>query len=169
MHIFLIGFMGSGKSYWGQRLAESMGRRFIDLDSVIEEKQKKSIAAIFEDNGEQHFRELERQELGRLIEKPEPMVIACGGGTPCYFDNMLFMKQNGLVVWLDPTVASLEKRLKPEKDKRPLIRSVPDEQLAVFIEEKLKERIPFYSGAHLHIFDEPFTLEKILQQIKDAN
>jgi shikimate kinase len=160
--------MGSGKSYWGQPLADRMGMPFTDLDLAIEQVQGQSIAAIFEAKGEDFFRLLERQALERLVAESPSMVIACGGGTPCFFDNVAFMKQHGLVVWLDAPIAEIVRRLLPEKAKRPLIRNIPDDRLADFIRSKLNERNPFYLQADVRIGEGSFTLDKIIQQIENA-
>ena len=111
MKIFLLGFMGSGKSYVGKQLAERIGLDFIDLDHWIEEQEGESIAHIFKTKGEIAFREKERDALHEMAAK-ENLLIACGGGTPCFFDNMEWMKKRGVVVFLQVDEGVLFSRLK---------------------------------------------------------
>lgn len=160
--------MGSGKSYWGQPLADRLGIPYADLDNEIEQFQKQSIASLFETKGEDFFRRLERQTLERLVSDSPSKVIACGGGTPCFFDNIAFMKNNGLVVWLDVPLEEMVRRLLPEKAKRPLISGIPDDQVADFIRSKLNERVPFYMQADVRIREGSFTLDKIIENIENA-
>lgn len=144
MRIFLIGFMGSGKSYVGSRLADLLGYTFIDLDDKIEEKTQKNIARIFEEEGEDYFRILERDTL-QSLDKHNNAVIACGGGTPCFYNNMEWMKNHGKTIYLDLPPAILVQRLKNEKEHRPLIKDLSDKgELLHFIEKKLSERVGFY-------------------------
>src|SRR5437773_8673578 len=103
MTIFLIGFMGSGKSLIGQELAALMKYKFLDTDSLIETKRKKSIAKLFATEGEEYFREIERKTLLSL-KKARNTVIATGGGMPCYFENMQWMNSNGVTVYLDSSI-----------------------------------------------------------------
>jgi shikimate kinase len=146
MQIYLIGFMGSGKSYTGQQLAQLLNRRFIDLDDWIEQEEALSIREIFEQQGEGHFRQAEAQALRQMVQEP-PAVIATGGGTPCFYQNMEWMNANGLTVYLDTAPEVLLQRLKSGRDHRPLIRSLTDEGLRAYISQKLRERRPFYQQA----------------------
>ncbi len=149
MRIFLLGFMGSGKTYTGSRLALQLEFPFIDLDQYIVEQAGKSIVQIFEEDGEDYFRELERQSLHQMLEH-ENAVIGCGGGTPCFFDNMQWMKQHGKTIYLTLPAGILEKRLLKEKDHRPLIKNLDnDGQLRAYIDSKLAERNPFYHQADI--------------------
>ena len=145
MRIYLIGFMGSGKSYTGKNLADLMHYPFYDLDTVIEEKAGQTIKSIFAEHGEAYFRATERDTLQQL--KPENAIISCGGGTPCFFDNMDWINDNGISVFLDTSVPLLISRLEKEKDKRPLLKRKSFEELAIFIEQKIAERRPFYEQA----------------------
>src|SRR5271156_994519 len=104
MKIFLIGFMGSGKTHWGSRLAEKMQMPFFDLDSVIVQKEQKSIADIFTEKGEEYFRYLEKEILEELVLGEERFILSLGGGTPCFFNNIEFMKKHGKVIWLNTSV-----------------------------------------------------------------
>ena len=152
MHIFLIGFMGSGKSHWGKIWADKYGLSFFDLDEEIEEKAGSTISEIFKSEGEEYFRELESSTLHSFKDKSN-YVLACGGGTPCFNDNIEWMNQQGTTIYLNTSTDTLFNRLKEEKDKRPLIKVLPDAQLYTFIQNKIKEREPYYSKAKI-ILDE---------------
>lgn len=147
-HIFLLGFMGCGKSYWGKLLAQHLGLPFLDLDDFIEEKLEKSIAQIFNEMGENGFREMETEALRLAISYP-PAVIACGGGTPCFGENMVWMNETGITIYIKTEPALLTSRLKGEQNKRPLLANVNDEGMENFIETKLLEREDCYSEAHI--------------------
>lgn len=149
MRIFLIGFMGSGKTYTGKRLAAALGCDFYDLDALIEEKEGCKIASIFEEKGETWFRKLEQKTLHETA-KWERAVISCGGGTPCFFDNMAWMNAQGITIWLDTPVDTILYRLQRKPHKRPLLTGLEtDEQWLAFIERKFEERRPFYSRAQI--------------------
>ncbi len=146
--IFLIGFMGSGKTYWGKKWAQQHGLDFYDLDELIEEEHKKTIATIFEKEGEDFFRQVESVSLKKLADK-DKCIIACGGGTACYNDNIQWMNENGLTVYLQASPQYIYERVLEEKEKRPLIKKVSRAELLFFIEQKLKEREPFYNQAKI--------------------
>jgi shikimate kinase len=146
VRVFLIGFMGSGKTYWGKVWAKKMGLAFYDLDEIIEAKEGKSIAAIFEKEGEDYFRKAETEALHTFSEK-DGCIIACGGGAACFNDNMQWMNENGITVYLSATPQYILTRVKEEKGKRPLINKLNEAELLFFIEQKLKEREPFYNQA----------------------
>lgn len=144
--IFLIGYMGCGKSTLG-RLASSMsGRSFIDLDSYIEGRFHATVKEIFAEKGEEGFRQIERSMLHEVGEF-EDVIVACGGGTPCFFDNMEWMNMHGTTVYLDTSVDKLFTRLKRGKHKRPLIADKTDGELRDFIVGALMARMPHYSKA----------------------
>src|SRR5436190_1599204 len=126
MKIFLIGFMGTGKTHWGKRLSEKLHIPFFDLDEQIAEHEKKSITQIFAENGEEYFRLLEKDVLHIVSNYHKNFILACGGGTPCYYNNIDFINDQGISVWLNTTVDLLCQRLAKEKDKRPLISSLSD-------------------------------------------
>lgn len=150
--VFLVGFMGSGKSTLGKLIAAELGFSFLDLDQAIEEKYHNTISEIFSLHGEQGFREFEKDTLHSLVADTQ-VVIATGGGTPCFYDNMLWMLDHGLVIFLNCSVEVLMQRLQSEKEHRPLINHLDHTALQTFIEHKLSERLPFYSKAHLEVFD----------------
>ncbi|WP_442588956.1 shikimate kinase [Pedobacter sp. AW31-3R] len=150
MKIFLIGFMGCGKSTLGRKLAVKMAYDLIDLDHKVEEKTGSTIASYFAEHGEETFRKLERDTL-QSFPYPKNSVIATGGGTPCFFDNMDWMNANGLTVYIDMPAQALAKRLEKGAAKRPLLQGLNEEALVNFIEEKLAERRKYYENARLKI------------------
>ena len=168
MKIFLIGFMGCGKTHWGIELSHKLEIPFFDLDSVIEEKEEKDITSIFADMGEEYFRMLEKDVLYMLTESHDSFVMACGGGTPCFFNNIDYMKSRGTTVWINCSVECLHSRLVKEKDKRPLIRSLPDDELKTFIVRKYSDRKIFYQQASIILSEEEVTLDGLVTKIFDA-
>ena len=146
--IFLIGFMGSGKTYWGRKWAQQSGLAFYDLDEVIEKEQGKTISEIFEKDGEDYFRKIESTAL-RAFAETENCIIACGGGTACFNDNMQWMNEHGKTVYLSAIPQYIFDRVLEEKEKRPLIKKHNEAELLFFIEQKLKEREPFYNQAKI--------------------
>ena len=148
--IFLIGMMGSGKSYWAQKMAKWNKCVGYDLDALIEMNEEKTIAEIFNEDGEDYFRKVEAKIL-RWFKEKKKFIIATGGGTPCFQENMHWMKKEGIVIWLDEPVEVLVKRLSPEKNKRPLIANLSDAEIAAYIEDKLVERHSFYSQANYRL------------------
>ncbi len=147
-HIFLLGFMGSGKTYLGERLAERLGWPFFDLDRLLEAGEGKTITTIFAEKGEAAFRDLEREYLHTLGNQA-PAVVATGGGTPCFFDNMNWMKAHGMTIYLKAPVEMLYERLHRERAGRPLLAGLSDGELRDFIEKKLGEREEWYRRAEM--------------------
>jgi shikimate kinase len=147
MRIILIGFMGSGKTHWGKQVAQRLQLPFFDLDEVVVTEEGKSVAEIFAAFGEEYFRMKEKQMLEQLVEENESMVLSCGGGTPCFFNNIEFMKKYGIVVWLNTHVDILLQRLLSERLKRPLIKDIGDDELRSYIIKKLNERRMYYEQA----------------------
>lgn len=144
--IFLVGFMGSGKTTSGRQLARAAGYEFVDLDTAIELETGLDINSIFEQHGEKYFRSIEQRVLKSLISKNN-IVVATGGGTPCFHNNMQWMKANGVTVYLDTHPGVLYYRLAPLKAKRPLIKSLTDVELIEFILDKLALREGIYQQA----------------------
>lgn len=149
--IFLIGYMGAGKTTLGKAFARALGLTFVDLDWYIEERFHKSIRQLFAERGEEGFRELEKRMLHEAGDF-EDVVISVGGGTPCFFDNMEYMNEAGETVFLDVNIQVLFRRLKVAKQQRPLLDGKSDEELMQFIREALDKRLPFYTKAK-HIFN----------------
>lgn len=146
--IFLIGYMGAGKTTLGKAFSRELGLTFIDLDWYIEERFHKTVQQLFSERGEQGFRELEQKMLHEVAEF-EDVVISAGGGTPCFFDNMDYMNACGDTVFLQVEPEVLFRRLKVAKQQRPLLANKSDEELMNFICEALQNRHPFYSQAKL--------------------
>lgn len=144
--IFLIGFMGSGKSYWGNIWHQQSGLPFFDLDAVIEAQEQKTIAQIFEQHGEAYFRAAETAAVKAFANK-QNCIVACGGGTPCFNNNMQWMNNNGTTVYLKATPQQIYNRVITEQDKRPIIKNIPPHELLAFIDKKLAEREMFYTQA----------------------
>ena len=148
--VFLMGYMGSGKSSLAKRLANKLDFSFVDLDKLIEERAKMTIAQIFEQKGESEFRLIEQQALHSCF-KLQNVVIALGGGTPCFFDNMKLIQQNGVGVYLKMPASALASRLANAKVIRPLIAGMNEFEVLEFIQQQLGEREKYYLGAHLII------------------
>lgn len=148
--IFLIGYMGSGKTTLGRALAKELGWEFIDLDQYIEGRYRSKVKDIFAAHGEDGFRDIERRMLHEVAEF-EDVVIACGGGTPCYFDNMEHMGARGVTVYLTVPVERLALRLSlpGANAKRPLIAGKSEAELLEFIRTALAQREPYYSRAQI--------------------
>jgi len=160
--IFLIGYMGSGKTTVGQLLATQLGYSFIDMDNHIEGKLFKSVSQIFAELGEDQFRLLEKQCLHEVAEFDQ-VVISTGGGVPCFFDNMKYMNKQGVTVYLKLSSADLAERLEQSHaNKRPLLANRKGEELLHFISEELVKREPFYSQAAFSVSGE---IESTVSQI----
>jgi shikimate kinase len=144
--IYIIGFMGSGKTTTGKKLAASLQWAFIDLDREIEAASGKTISEIFSESGEEYFRKIESDQLQNLDIK-EDTVISVGGGTPCFSGNMHFMNKTGIVVYLRMTPDQLRSRLSPDPDKRPLLKDINESDRYRYISEKLSEREIYYNMA----------------------
>ena len=162
MLFFLIGFMGSGKSHWGKIWAAEYKLGFIAMDEEIEMMERRSVTEIFESKGEKYFREVEAKLL-RSYTDIESTIIACGGGTPCFHDNMQWMNDHGLTIYLSSTPDEILRRLLKGQQKRPLINKLNQAELLFFIEKKLKEREPFYNQANI-ILDSAATTEHTFEE-----
>jgi len=142
--------MGSGKTTVGKALAKELGLPFYDLDWYIETRMRKKVSQIFAERGEEGFRQIERNMLHEVAEF-ENVVVSCGGGTPCFFDNMDYLNQQADVVWLKAEPEVLQKHLLMGKGDRPLLKGKSPDELLVFIREQLQVREPFYSKARYHL------------------
>jgi shikimate kinase len=163
--IFLIGFMGSGKSTTGRKLASQLNWSFIDLDEKIEEMEGMKIPDIFSLKGEPYFRKLETKALKEMKSETNT-VISTGGGTPCFGDNMYFMLSSGLTIYLKMTPASLKKRLTKLSEGRPLLKSIDRKDLLEYITSKLEEREKWYSMAEIIVSNFNTDLSDLLSLIK---
>ena len=148
--VYIIGFMGSGKSTAGKKLAAALGWTFIDLDRQIETAAGKSIPEIFSQDGEEKFRSLETEVL-RSLKSHVKTIVSTGGGTPCHADNMTFMIDTGVTVYLKMSTSQLVSRLLGSTGERPVLKNVPDDKLYDFIDEKLAVREKFYNKANIII------------------
>lgn len=148
--VFLIGYMGCGKTTLGEALALQLGLRFIDLDDFIESWQGMTVRKIFDEMGEERFRELEIEAL-QEIAAMRNVVVSCGGGTPCHGDNMALMNQAGITVWLTTCPDRITARLllPEQKVKRPKIVNLPDDAVLPLVEAELQARAPFYSQSQI--------------------
>ena len=144
--IILIGYMGAGKTTVGKDLAAELGLRFYDLDWYIESRMRKTVAQLFAELGEEGFRRIERNMLHEVAEF-EGVLISCGGGTPCFYDNMQYINQQGLTLYLKASPEVLYKHLKMGKSVRPLLLNKTPEEVQRFISEQLKAREQFYTRA----------------------
>ena len=144
--IVLIGYMGSGKTTVGKALAKEIGLPFYDLDWYIESRMRKKVSQIFAEQGEEGFRRIERNMLHEVAEF-EDVVVSCGGGTPCFFDNMDYLNNQAQVVYLKADPEVLHKHLLMGKGDRPLLKGKSPEELITFIREQLEKREPFYTKA----------------------
>lgn len=150
MRIFLIGFMGAGKSALGKGLAAELGLKFIDLDKEIEKHFGKDVSAIFASEGENVFRDTESQKLAEAIEGDD-FVLATGGGTPCFGDNMAQMNESGTTIYLKMSTDHLVQRLEPESETRPLLGGKKGHELWTLVHELLQEREPDYLKANYKV------------------
>ncbi|MEP7171403.1 MAG: shikimate kinase [Bacteroidota bacterium] len=165
MLVYLIGFMGCGKSKVGKQLAKKLNHEFIDFDELIEEQSGKKISEIFKDDGQQAFRNIETEIL-KSISGFENTVVSTGGGTPCFYDNMKLMNETGITVYIRMSAGSLFHRLAQSKTNRPLIAGLTDLKLMDFIIDTLSEREHFYMQAKHVVKGEDLKAEKILELLK---
>lgn len=168
MKIYLIGFMGSGKTHWGRLLSRKLGLPFFDLDEQIANAENKTINEIFESRGEEFFRVREKEILHIITESHSAFIMSCGGGAPCYFNNIEYMNQAGTTVWINASPDVIFERLLREKEHRPLLKSLSDEQLKTFIKKKFSDRRIFYEQANVVIEDETITLDRFIESIFHA-
>ena len=144
--IILIGYMGAGKTTVGKELAKSLGMTFYDLDWYIESRMRKTVKQIFDEGGEEAFRRIEHNMLHEVAEF-EDVVISCGGGTPCFFDNMEYLNRQGETIYLQATPEVLLKHLQMGKGVRPLLQNKTGEELLLHIKAQLDEREQHYLKA----------------------
>jgi shikimate kinase len=164
--IFLTGYMGSGKSSTGQLLASQLDYNFIDLDKFIEKEYKMTIPEIFSSKGEKEFRAMEHNCLKKVVEK-ENTVVACGGGTPCYYGNMELMNNNGTTVYLKMSVDTLVNRLLHAKDKRPLILNKTEKELKEFVNRQLEKREDIYHKAQYIVKAKELNVQELAAFVKE--
>ncbi|MCM1078699.1 MAG: shikimate kinase [Bacteroidales bacterium] len=168
--IILIGYMGVGKTTVGKALAKKLGLMFYDLDWYIESRMRKTVKQIFDERGEDGFRKIEHNMLHEVAEF-ENVIIACGGGTPCFFDNIDYMNRQADTIFLKGSPETIMKHLRMGKGVRPLLLGKNNEELREYIEESLMTRNPFYTKAKHTIEVQPMdSFEKtdsIVEEIRD--
>lgn len=162
--ILLIGFMAAGKTTLGKALARDLGLQFIDLDHYIENRYHNTVSQLFADRGEEGFRQIERNMLHEVTEF-EDVIIATGGGTPCFYDNMEYMNSKGITVFLQASVNVIYTRLTIARVQRPLVKGKTADELRQYIADMLEMRSPYYTRAH-HTFCADY-LENT-QQVSDS-
>ncbi len=169
MKIFLIGMPGSGKSTLGRSVARRLGYAFEDLDALITAQEGMSIPDIFKARGEEYFRQAEQTALhgtGPL----DRVVIATGGGTPCFFDNMAWMKSHGIAVWLDVSPGTIAGRMNRNAEasrQRPLFAGKSKAEIAATLADMHRKRLPFYQQAQVRVRENEARPNQVVQKIKD--
>ena len=168
--VILIGYMGSGKTTIGKALSKETGMMFYDLDWYIESRMRKSVSQIFAEKGEEGFRKIEHNMLHEVAEF-EDVIISCGGGTPCFFDNIDYLNQQGEVIYLKASPETLYKHLMMAKIERPLLKGKSTDELIAYITEHLKQREPFYEKARhmldVNVLDDYDKIKISVQQLRE--
>lgn len=163
---FLVGYMGCGKSTLGRRLARRLGVPFVDTDALVEQREGASVADVFRYEGEQRFREVEREVLEEAIAGHASAVISTGGGLPVWRDNMERMNAAGYTVYLRRSAGNIARRLSPYgRQKRPRLRGLDDEQLVDFMRRDMAEREPFYGRAALVVECDGCSDDELVERI----
>ena len=167
MKIVLLGYMASGKSSIGKRLSKKLSMNFLDLDDYIIEKEKMSISEIFKTKGEVYFRLIENKYLKEILAKDKDFILALGGGTPCYANNMEEInKADTNSIYLQGSTATMIERLIRKKSKRPLIASLSDDKIPEFVAKHLFERRPYYEQAKTTIKIDNKTKKEVAEELE---
>lgn len=166
MIISLLGYMGSGKTHISKNLSEKTNYKLIDLDEEIIRKNQKSISEIFADRGEIYFRKQEKEILDEILAKSEDIILSLGGGTPAYYNNMEMIKKKSTSIYLRANISTLTERILKEKEKRPLIAKISEEDLPEYIAKHLFERNFFYNQAQFTISTDAKSAEEIVNEIE---
>lgn len=166
MKLFLVGYMGCGKSSLGRKLARRLHARFVDTDALVEEREGASVADIFRYEGEERFREVERAVLDEVIAGPGDAVISTGGGLPLHGDNMERMDRAGLTVYLRRSAECIARRLSPYgRQRRPRLRGLSDGELVAFMTRDMAAREAFYRRARIAVDCDAFADEQLVERI----
>jgi shikimate kinase len=163
--IYLVGFMGVGKSTIGKKLAHKLNFKFIDLDDIFEEKYKISIDSFFQKYDEKLFRKMEHDLLLSTFDKTN-VVVSTGGGTPCYYDAMDKINRAGVSIYIKMLPSSIAYRLSEAKRKRPLIGDMKNQELLDFITKSLKKREPVYKKALMHVNGLHINIEELVEKLE---
>lgn len=170
MKIFLVGMPGSGKSTLGKILAESLQKKFIDLDQEIADKEGKPIPDIFKEEGESYFRKLEAQLLRKIIESRDEFILSTGGGTPCFYDSMNFMNKSGTTIFLNIQVSELVERVLADNgQERPLLKSETESEVSEKLNTLFTSRIRFYEMAKITVDANNINKEFLIQELGIKN
>lgn len=166
MILFLVGYAGSGKSSLGKRLARRLGIRFVDTDKLVEQMEGASVADIFLYGGEEYFRKAERMAVESLAEEGENMVVATGGGLPTWSDNMEWLNENGLTIYLMRSAEQIMSRMSAYgREKRPMFRGKSDEELLAFMHSQMAERERFYKASAISVDCTPISDDDAVEVI----
>jgi shikimate kinase len=167
MKIYIIGMPGTGKTHFGRMLAKSIRLQFIDLDELLEKKDGRFIRQIVKDEGEDYFRELERQALDS-VSGIHNCIVSCGGGTPMYFDNLELMKRTGFVIWLNTNLDVIARRIMQNKTRRPLFMGLDEHEIRQKLDEIYEKRKKNYAKADMQVDNMHFSgalLGPVIQKI----
>lgn len=165
MIISLMGYMGSGKTLVSKELSVLNNFKIFDLDTEISKQNNHSITEIFKEKGEIFFRKIEKEVLEKILSTEKNIILSLGGGTPCYYNNIDSINEKTISVFLKTNVKTLAQRLSSEKDKRPLIQNISNEDLPEFIAKHLFERNPFYNQAKITINTDNLSAREIAEEI----
>jgi shikimate kinase len=166
MKIIVLGYMASGKSTIGKEISKKLDMNFIDLDVYISEQEKRSISEIFKTKGEIYFRKIEHTYLKELLNNEADFVLSLGGGTPCYANNMeLIQSSKAKSIYIQASIPTLVARLLKEKDTRPLVADLENEQITEFVAKHLFERRFFYEQAAILLNTENKSVQEIVSEI----
>ena len=165
MKISLLGYMGSGKSTVGKLLAQKMNLNYLDLDTYIEGKEQMSIAAIFEKKGEIYFRKIEMQYVKEILELDQDFILSTGGGTPCYGNNLELLNKFSKTVYLRASIGTLVSRLQSEKESRPIIQEIKEENLAEFVAKHLFFFFCFYEKCQKIISVDTKNITEVVEEL----
>jgi shikimate kinase len=160
-----MGYMGSGKTLVSKELSVLNNFKIFDLDTEISKQKNRSITEIFKEKGEIFFRKTEKEVLEKILSTEKNIILSLGGGTPCYYNNIDSINEKTISVFLKTNVKTLAQRLSSEKDKRPLIQNISNEDLPEFIAKHLFERNPFYNQAKITINTDNLSAREIAEEI----
>lgn len=167
MRVFLIGYMASGKSTAAKKLASKLGLKALDLDAEIVKSSGMSIPEIFKSKGEKAFRKMEQTELRKWIEKDD-YVMACGGGTPCFFESMDEMNTAGVTIYLQMSPKAVVDRVQSSKEERPILKGMREDKMLEKVEFQIKKREPFYTRAQWTINGVNLDLDELVGMVNHS-